>query len=140
MTETNRNLTKFSCGRKVGQRLSDANLIWSEYWFEANMCDFGLETDPDSKREVKNVVVKHQSKFWTNQASRLLEGESCLQLLNDGSKHFSHDGLLFEMKEFFSCDDISHNTPDNLFVKDYKPAQINLDIIDFHGRRKDPKV
>lgn len=43
------------------------------------------------------------------------------------------------MKEFFSCDDISRNTPDNLLVKDYKPAQINIDIIDFHGRRKDAK-
>lgn len=105
---------------------------------EAHMCDFEVESNLTEKKGVKNVIVKHQSKFWTNQASRLLEGESCLQLLNDGSKHFSHDGLLFEMKEFFSCDDISRNAPDNLLVKDYKPAQINLDIIDFHGRRKDP--
>jgi hypothetical protein len=41
------------------------------------------------------------------------------------------------MKEFFSCDDISRNAPNNMMIQDYKPAKISLDIINFHGRRKE---
>ena len=145
LTQTGRDPTKFSCGRKVGQRLSDAQLIWSEHWFEASLSDFAVygSADADASKAsdgtktVKHVIVKHQSKFWTNAASRLLEGESCLQLLSDGSKSYSHDGLLYELKEFFTCDDISRCAPGDLVVKKFKPAEINLDIIDFHGKRKE---
>lgn len=104
LSDTKRNVSKFKCGRKVGQRLSDAGLIWSEHWFEAWMQDVRA----GELNEVRDVIVKHYSKVWINGGTRKLEGESCLQLLNDGSKSYSHDGLLFEMKDSFAMDDVSN--------------------------------
>ena len=37
LTESKRLPVKFRCGRKVGQRLSDAALIWSETWIEVKL-------------------------------------------------------------------------------------------------------
>ena len=74
LSATKRNVSKFKCGRKVGQRLSDAGLIWSEHWFEAWMQD----VRSNDLNEVKNVIVKHYSKAWVNAGTRKLEGESCL--------------------------------------------------------------
>ena len=83
--------------------MSDAGLIWSEHWFEAWMQD----VKSNELNEVKDVIVKHYSKVWVNAGTRKLEGESCLQLLNDGAKSYSHDGLLFEIKDAFAMDDVS---------------------------------
>ena len=44
-----------------------------------------------------DIIVKHFAKFWTNIEANKIEGESCLQILKDGSKEYKHDALLFEL-------------------------------------------
>lgn len=49
--------------------------------------------------------MKLFSKFWTK--GEFIEGECCHQVLADGSKSYVHDGLLFELKDFYKLDNIS---------------------------------
>ena len=52
--------------------------------------------------------MKLFSKFWTK--SEIIEGECCQQVLADGSKRYVHDGLLFELKDFYSLDNVATRT------------------------------
>jgi len=51
------------------------------------------------------VIVKLFSKFWTK--NNVIEGECCQQILTDGSKSYTHDGLLFELKDFYTIDNVA---------------------------------
>ena len=44
-----------------------------------------------------DIIVKQFTKFWTNTENNKIEGESCLQILKDGSKSYKHDALMFEL-------------------------------------------
>ena len=44
-----------------------------------------------------------------NTEKGILEGESCLSILIDGATHGVEDGLAFELKENFKCDNILRN-------------------------------
>jgi hypothetical protein len=46
-------------------------------------------------------IIKCYKKYWTNFEKNIVEGERCLQVLCDGQKSFTHDGLLFELKDYF---------------------------------------
>lgn len=59
-----------------------------------------------------DVIVKFFSKFWTK--GEFIEGECCHQVLADGSKSYVHDGLLFELKDFYKLD--------NIAVRSHKPV------------------
>lgn len=54
---------------------------------------------------VVDVIVKLFSKFWTK--NNTIEGECTQQVLMDGSKSYMHDGLLFELKDFYTIDNVA---------------------------------
>jgi hypothetical protein len=54
---------------------------------------------------VVDVIVKLFSKFWTK--NNIIEGECTQQILTDGSTSYIHDGLIFELKDFYSLDNVS---------------------------------
>ena len=49
-----------------------------------------------------HFIIKCYKKYWTNISKKSVEGERCLQVLTDGQRNFTHDGLLFELKDYFS--------------------------------------
>ena len=50
----------------------------------------------------RQFIIKCQKKYWTNIEKKSVEGERCFQVLSDGQINKTHDGLLFELKDFFS--------------------------------------
>ena len=81
------NIVELKSGYKSGKKLSDPDVKWVEKWFEVKSNDAGVKKDTSSQ-----ILVKSQSKFWTNIEDNTIEGSSCLQVLN------KHHGLLMEMK------------------------------------------
>lgn len=93
-------VTEVKSGVKLGRKVSDVDARWAEKWFEIKCKDAVL-----SDKRVVDVIVKLFSKFWTK--GEFIEGECCHQVLADGSKSYVHDGLLFELKDFYKIDNIA---------------------------------
>lgn len=93
-------VTEIKSGFKLGRKVSDHDQRWAEKWYEIKCKDFSLEN-----KKTKDVIVKFYSKFWTKR--EFIEGECCHQVLSDGSKQYTHDGLIFEMKDFYTIDNIT---------------------------------
>jgi len=89
-------ISEVKCGIKLGRRFSDVDAKWAEKWYEIRCKDVSVAK---GKKKVTDVIVKFVSKFWTKAA--LIEGESRLQILADGSKTYVHDGLLFELQDVY---------------------------------------
>jgi len=89
-------IREVKCGIKLGRRFSDVDAKWAEKWYEIRCKDVSVAK---GKKKVTDVIVKFVSKFWTKAA--LIEGESRLQILADGSKTYVHDGLLFELQDVY---------------------------------------
>ena len=85
---------------------------------------------------VRDVIVKHYSKFWVNQQSRKIEGESCIQLLTNGQAAFTYDSLLYELKEAFEMDDIT-TSKDGMYTPSLA-QNININILDFKKEDSPP--
>jgi len=94
-------ITEVKCGIKLGRRFSDVDAKWAEKWYEIRCKDVSALK---GTKKVTDVIVKFVSKFWTK--ASLIEGESRLQILADGSKTYVHDGLLFELKDVYKLDNI----------------------------------
>lgn len=100
-------ISNLKCGMKLGCKQSDLDARWVEKWYELRCKDMGTEkskvesSDEGStdKQVVSYIIVKFYSKFWTNVDKNTIEGESCLQVLSDGSKSKSHDALILELKD-----------------------------------------
>jgi len=100
-------ISNLKCGMKLGCKPSDLDARWVEKWYELKCKDMGTEkskvesSDEGStnKQVVSHIIVKFYSKLWTNVDKNTIEGESCLQVLNDGSKSKSHEALLLELKD-----------------------------------------
>lgn len=100
-------ITNLKCGMKLGCKQSDLDARWVEKWYELRCKDMGTEkskvesSDEGStdKQVVSYIIVKFYSKFWTNVDKNTIEGESCLQVLSDGSKKKSHEALILELKD-----------------------------------------
>ena len=143
LQESRRNVAKVRCGRKIGQRLSDADLTWGEHRLEVWMQDTEANGKNSSDSVVHDVIVKHYCKYWVDGGTRLLDGESCLQLLTDGSNSYSHDSLIYELKEAFSMDNVQTAVQhDGYFqMRKVEQSKIDLDIIDFHkGKKASPMI
>lgn len=86
-------------GLKTGRKLSNADSRWVEKWFEVKCKDV---SDPI----VTDIIVKNYSKFWTNIDTKQIEGESCIQILKDGSAEYKYDALLLELKGEYKFENI----------------------------------
>lgn len=92
---------------KLGCKQSDMDARWVEKWYELKCKDMGTEKNKvessdegsTNKKVVSYIIVKFYSKFWTNVEKNSIEGESCLQVLNDGSKSKSNEALILELKD-----------------------------------------
>lgn len=89
-------INSMKSGQKAGRKLSNADSRWVEKWYEIKCKD--VQTSSKAGEQiVTDIIVKHFAKFWTNVEENKIEGESCLQILKDGSKEYKHDALMFEL-------------------------------------------
>jgi len=103
---------------KLGQKMSDEDSKWVEKWYEVRCQDTrtrNLKVAPSTaqasgKKIVTDIIVKYYTKFWTNVVDDTIEGESCLQILHDGSKSFAHDALILELKDNIEMQNILNKT------------------------------
>lgn len=86
-------------GLKTGRKLSNADSRWVEKWFEVKCKDI-------SDSVVTDIIVKNFYKFWTNIETNQIEGESCIQILKDGSSEYQYDALLYELKGEYKFENI----------------------------------
>ena len=76
---------------------------------EISLADVSFEREQSfSSVNKKNVdmIVKMTSKFWTDVASGMIEGESMIQVLKDGTRLGKSDTLEYELKEAFKFENI----------------------------------
>lgn len=96
-------------GQKAGRKLSNTDSKWVEKWYEIKCKDI-QSTNKEGDQIVTDIIVKQFSKFWTNTEHNFIEGESCLQILKDGSKEYKHDALLFELWGNYKMENILDKT------------------------------
>lgn len=113
----------------MGRKVSDIDQKWAEKWFEIKCKDATLKD-----KKYQNIIIKFYSKFWTKR--EFIEGECCHQVLTDGSKSYTHDGLIFEMKDFYTIDNITKRAPSALITSPIlESTQVKLAGLEF-GRPK----
>jgi hypothetical protein len=112
----------------MGRKVSDKDSKWAEKWYEIKCKDVMLKD-----KKLQNIIIKFYSKFWTKR--EFIEGECCHQVLTDGSKNYTHDGLIFEMKDFYTIDNITKRTISSLSTAPEEAANIKLAGLEF-GRPK----
>lgn len=93
-------ISEIKSGIKLGRKFSDQDERWGEKWFEIRCKEANV-----NDQQIVNVIIKFYSKFWTK--SEIIEGECCHQVLLDGSQQYKHDGLIYELKDFYNFDNIS---------------------------------
>ena len=90
-------MSELRCGQKIGKKLSDPDSKWCEKWFEVKC----LDNQNTKSEEPQHIIIKYYAKFWTDIESRMIEGDSCIQVLSDGKDDFMSHNLLLEMK--YNC-------------------------------------
>ena len=148
------------CGMKLGQKMSDEDSKWVEKWYEVRCQDTktrNLKVAPSTvqastKKIVTDIIVKYYTKFWTNVEEDTIEGESCLQILHDGSRSFGHDALILELKDNIEMQNIlnktgslksrhlsqSHKVVAAQQSRDSSPEKM-LDLLNLDGWKNKPK-
>jgi len=107
-------------GQKIGSKLSDSDSIWVEKWFEVKIQDGHLG---EAGHVPKDLIIKSWSKFWTNVENNQIEGESCLQVLQEGT----HTSLRYELRESYTIENILNKTGSlKSSVQDSKPVNPNF--------------
>jgi hypothetical protein len=66
------------------------------------------------KKKVEGLIIKLVSKFWTSSNKKLIEGESCLQVLLDYGKK-KNELLIYELKDIYNIDNILNKEQSELF-------------------------
>ena len=100
-------ISQVKSGQKCGRKLSDSDSRWVEKWYEVKCKDLsGAVTN----NVVSDIIVKFYTKFWINIQNNEIEGESLIQVLVDGSSGYHHDGLIYELKDCFSLENILKKT------------------------------
>lgn len=122
-----RYISEIKSGIKLGRKISDNDEKWGEKWFEIR-CKEATVKD----KKVVDVIIKLFSKFWTKFDK--IEGECCHQVLINGSKKYMHDGLIYELKDFYTVDNITvrkNKRP----LPAYQPSNQNVSLagLDFGG-------
>lgn len=100
-------ISEVKCGQKAGRKLSDSDSRWVEKWYEIKCKDLSGSV---SNNVVSDIIVKFYTKFWVNIQNNEIEGESLTQVLVDGSSGFHHDGLIYELKDCLSMENVLKKT------------------------------
>ena len=131
------NASSVKCGMKLGTKLSDLDAKWVEKWFELKC------KDVNSDHVVEDVIVKFYSKFWTNVENNTIVGDSQLQVLYDGTKGYTHDSLIFELKDNIEMSNILDKEGSLMQMATTSPDQQNgqsdlFDLLNPDGWKNKP--